>query len=280
MIRIKQEPEFNENFALEIFSSESYLTVNKSLLRHYGPDITIFLSNLIDKYKYFLSQEMTEEGWFYILHQQQMEDTGLTLFKLQTCKSTLIQDGVLETKRKGVPSKEWYHLNLNILLKLTHPRASSRKTPELAVGFSEGIYIRNNKPKEENNNKPKNNTLSDPTAGYLKYLPLANQLYDIILIKKKIHLSPKIIEGWAKEFCQLIEKNQVSISRVQEALSWYEINIEEEFTPVIESGKSFREKFIKLEDAIKRKKYPSQSNKPVTGYREKGKVYREADQEI
>jgi len=256
MIRRKPvEETYPENsFALELFSSDSYFTVNKKLLQHYGPDMAIFISNLIDKYKYFLSQDMIEEDWFYVISQQQMEDTGLTLYKLQTCKSSFVNEGILEIKRKGVPSKEWFHLDFDLLLEVIHPKASLRETQRLAYGKPKGLYIRNNKPK---NNKPK--TLSPPQKNELNYLPLANTLADIVSFKKKIKILPKSINSWAKEFKLLIEINEVSLERVQEVLEWYRDHLGDKYIPVAESGASFREKFIRIEDAMNKenKEIPS-----------------------
>ena len=106
-----------QDYALEIFSSHSYLIINKKLLKHYGPDVSIFLSNLIDKYKYFLSKGvLKDDGWFFLIHTVQIEQTGLTLKKIRTCKNILIEDNILEVGRFGIPSKEWYRLNLDELL--------------------------------------------------------------------------------------------------------------------------------------------------------------------
>ena len=60
----------SKSFALEILSSESYLVVNKKLIKQFGPDTAIFLSNLIDKYKYFQDKQILIEDGFYITHKK------------------------------------------------------------------------------------------------------------------------------------------------------------------------------------------------------------------
>lgn len=159
MERTKQS---NEKYALEIFSSQAYLTVNKRLLKHYGPDVAIFLSNLVDKYKYFADKNMLIDNiWFFLLHEQQTEQTGLTITKIRTCKTLLKEDNILETKLIGIPAKEHYKLNLDLLLdkiQLSAVRASHQDSLGQAIRTGEG-YIRssnNNKENKEEKRKEKN----------------------------------------------------------------------------------------------------------------------------
>lgn len=85
-----------------------------------------------------------------------------------------------------------------------------------------------------------------------QYVPLAEKLAFIIRKNKKINVTPQKIASWANEIRKLIETDGVSIQRVQAALDWYEENIGGQYIPVIESGSSLRNKFIKLEDAMRR----------------------------
>lgn len=90
-----------------------------------------------------------------------------------------------------------------------------------------------------------------------QFIPLAQNLADIIQTKKKIRHTPKQISSWACEFQRLEKSGGVSVQRMQTCLDWYAEHIGEPFTPVIESGRSFRDKFLRLEDAVERSKRPS-----------------------
>ena len=90
-----------------------------------------------------------------------------------------------------------------------------------------------------------------------QFIPLAQNLAEIIQTKKNIKHPPKQISSWACEFQRLEKTNGVSVQRMQTCLDWYADHIGEPFTPVIESGRSFRDKFMRLEDAIERSKRPS-----------------------
>ena len=117
--------------ALELFSSDSFLVVNKRLLSYYGPEVSVFLSNLVDKFKYFQQRNLLEDGeWFYLIHAHQIQQTGLTETKLRRCKETLRKDGIIETRMGGKPAKEKYKLILYNLLKTLENKRSRNLTPK------------------------------------------------------------------------------------------------------------------------------------------------------
>ena len=84
----------------------------------------------------------------------------------------------------------------------------------------------------------------------MKYLPIAERLSDIIHNKKNIKHTRAQLIGWANEIRKLVELQRVSVERINTALNWYENNIGGQFVPVIESGLSLRNKFLRLETAI------------------------------
>ena len=104
-------------FALEILSSESYLVVNKKLIKQFGPDTAIFLSNLIDKYKYFQDKQILIEDGFYITHKKLIEEYGFTDRGIRNCKTSLKTKSIIETKLIGIPPKEYYYINWEELIK-------------------------------------------------------------------------------------------------------------------------------------------------------------------
>jgi hypothetical protein len=76
--------------------------------------------------------------------------------------------------------------------------------------------------------------------------------------------------SWANEFRKLIYTSEkVPHARVDAALHWYWKNAGGQYVPVIESGKSFRDKFVKLEAAMERGS--STGPKRIGGTREKSR---------
>lgn len=95
---------------------------------------------------------------------------------------------------------------------------------------------------------------------------VANRLADLIRQKKAIKIHAQQKTTWAKEIDLLSKRDGISDERIKKAIEWYEQNAGGQYVPVIESGKAFREKFIKLEDAIKRSPYiPPEEKKQKEG---------------
>ena len=107
-----------------------------------------------------------------------------------------------------------------------------------------------------------NKTGKEPALEKLEhYLSIAKRLAQIIQTNNNIKHTPSQIVSWAKQIRMLVEQNEVSTLRIRKALHWYDKHIGEAYVPVIESGTSLREKFIKLETAIARDNKSSKSHK-------------------
>jgi len=85
-----------------------------------------------------------------------------------------------------------------------------------------------------------------------EYFPLAEKLSTIIQTKKKVNISQTKINAWANDVRMMVETDGIEYVRIRKALKWYATNIGGKYIPVIESGGSLREKFLKLENAIER----------------------------
>ena len=266
--------------ALEAFSSESFLSINKKLLSYLGPNLTVYIGNLIDKMKYFLDKGLLgEDNSFFLTQADVAVQTGMSEYQLRKCKNKLKEIGVLTTSRRGIPPKEFYILHIDILVEeflrnipLVFKGSNLKKLKD-----STFKNFRNNKENRYKENKYKenniylsdlkksdddcsNNTPSrDNKNGRLsikernkQYLPIVRKLSRVIRQAKNIKHTPAQLRSWANEVRQLVERNGISPDRINKALDWYEEHIGGEYVPVVESGKSLREKFIKLEEAMQR----------------------------
>jgi len=90
---------------------------------------------------------------------------------------------------------------------------------------------------------------------------IATKIRDAIR-KKKIRRKASI-KQWANHIKLLRTSDNQSESAIEELLEWWIKNIEDQYTPVIQSAKSFREKFDQLISARERKT-PSTANVKVS----------------
>jgi len=109
--------------------------------------------------------------------------------------------------------------------------------------------------RKKNITPPKAKAPSKPTAADLnkRYLQFATQLSTIIKDNKNINHSSNALKAWSQQFRLLHTDDGVVPSRFQRALDWYATKAySDKYIPVIESGDSFRKKYLKLEAAMTR----------------------------
>jgi hypothetical protein len=92
-------------------------------------------------------------------------------------------------------------------------------------------------------------SIQERNETYLKY---STQLSEIIQSTKNIKHNLTQLKQWANDIRILCEQQGIEPERVQKALDWYKIYQGMEYIPVIESGSSLRDKFVKLENAMER----------------------------
>ena len=101
-----------------LLSSSAFLIVNKQLAKQVGLKGAVLLADLISKEEYFIANGMTD-GWFFNTEANIERDTTLTSYQQRKVLKTLKKYGIIETKRKGIPAKQYFKINeanlLNIL---------------------------------------------------------------------------------------------------------------------------------------------------------------------
>jgi hypothetical protein len=151
----------------------------------------------------------------------------------------------------------------------------NRETNALQTINLNALRTKNKKRKEKNTKKK-------ITKSPSKYYKLSKKLSEIVQTKKNVKHTTSQLTAWTKEFQKLKEQNDVSIKRQNAALDWYAKSKKDKYSLVIESGSTFREKFIRLESAMERASLPD-SNTPnlTSGYRRKdGHKYKDFDVEM
>jgi hypothetical protein len=269
-----QKTNSNEN----TFLPGGFLSVHKILIKKFGLIPAVLLSDYLEKNKYFRKNNKDNNNWFYLIHKQISDELQITDYSITQAKKLLISQGLINIERRGIPSKEWIKINHEVLFTLQYnenlagqvpmnsPVLDSMKTKGLDPVISSGHNnIKYNNIKKINNNiklhSPEQNSGEIDSSKSKKLsivernkqcLPICSKLSQIIRSKKNIKHTPTQLRSWSNEIRKLIEGNKISADRINQVLDWYKGTIGEKYIPVIESGASLREKFTRLEDAMKR----------------------------
>ena len=93
-----------------LLSSTAFLIVNKELAKQVGLKAAVLLADLISKEEYFISKGMTD-GWFFNTESNIEADTTLNPYHQRKCIKTLKTHQIIETKRMGIPAKQYFKIN-------------------------------------------------------------------------------------------------------------------------------------------------------------------------
>lgn len=262
----------------EKYSTDAYICINKNLLRRFGPEPTIYICNLIDKRQFLKQTKKISDEWFFHTHEEIEAQTKISIYSIRKCKKLFIDLNILETQMQGIPAKEFFKINIRNLIKEID-KFSTQIEPTIVcqeVSISTPLDLSISTPHLYDNNKDNNNkdNISVPANKVCvdtmknerikKFTSIAQSLANLIQSQKNIKITGKQISSWANSIGLLESQNKVSKNRIIQALKWYKQHIGEPFVPVIESGQAFKDKFIKLESAIKRSKesFQKQSDAP------------------
>ena len=100
------------------------------------------------------------------------------------------------------------------------------------------------KPNDKPNDKPSENLAENDNINII-----INKLKNILVNYHKRDFS---IRNWRDSVDKMLRIDKVPFDDVIKCLDWYAKHIGEDFVPVVASGSSLREKYVKLENAVKR----------------------------
>ncbi len=124
----------SQTLARESLRSGGFLSVNKKLLQVVGPNLAIYISNLADKHEYFESiGRLQSDGSFFLTHENQIGQTGMTEKHLRQCKRECKRLKVItKTKMKGLPAKEFYLVDFEVAVRLAIQESTRLDVPDPA----------------------------------------------------------------------------------------------------------------------------------------------------
>ena len=101
---------------LRLLANDGFLTVNKTMAREYGLDAAVLLAHLASVQVYWEDRDgLDSDGMFFATAESIQEATTLSRFKQRKAIGVLADNGILTTDRKGVPARQFFRINENIL---------------------------------------------------------------------------------------------------------------------------------------------------------------------
>ena len=124
----------------QLLSSTAFIVLNKELAKQVGLKEAVLLADLISKEEYFISKGMTD-GWFFNTEANIEADTTLNSYHQRKCLKTLKKFKIIETKRKGIPAKQYFKINEEQVLQILNNLSVKNST---TINKNKEIRIINN----------------------------------------------------------------------------------------------------------------------------------------
>ena len=177
--------------------------------------------------------------------------------RLANAKRDLVTLGLVETIRtQKVGSKTFDKPMLKINFILWNKEKIKAIDPEKPYSDkSHDMAISRERRSTIIREKDSTDTLTADGSENDQWEELASFLAKIIRTKRNIAISTRKITAWAMEIKKLSTVEGFTFPRIVTVMKWYSHNYQGDHVPEAECGRSFRDKFLRLENAIKRSGY-------------------------
>ncbi|KKM28190.1 hypothetical protein LCGC14_1567190 [marine sediment metagenome] len=99
------------------FFKSPHINVNKGVVDYYGIDIALWIGDIYSRWEWFRKQgKIDEKGFIFTTQKEIRETTKLNYNKQTDIIKRLVEDKILEVKRIGLPARNHYRINLEILI--------------------------------------------------------------------------------------------------------------------------------------------------------------------
>jgi hypothetical protein len=101
--------------------TEDYLDFQNRCVGKVGPAAGIFMRQLL----YWTGRQHDPEGWIYKTRSEMEQETGLSRKQQEKARKILCKYGVLKERKRGVPCRLWYWVDLEALLRFMETSRST-----------------------------------------------------------------------------------------------------------------------------------------------------------
>ena len=105
---------------LNILAGDNYFIYNKDIAKNMGTDVAIILGLLCNRYSYYQKENklitLDNKEYFYCTRETIYNETGLKESSQRKAMKILEDNQILEYKKIGIPSKNYYYINIYQLI--------------------------------------------------------------------------------------------------------------------------------------------------------------------
>lgn len=116
---------------LKLIASDSFITVNKEVIKKVGLVEAVILGELASEFDYWTKNNgITEDGYFFSTIENIEDKTTLSEHQQRKALNTLKENGIIDIKVKGLPAKRYIKINESAILALFEDNAKEEVPQE------------------------------------------------------------------------------------------------------------------------------------------------------
>ena len=185
---------------LSLIAADNFIVINRDLIKILGLKGAVLFGEFCSEQNYYNKKENSEEClWFFSTQENIQDKTGLSPYEQRETIKLLIEKGLIETKKQGIPCKNYYRVCLEQVVKNFNNWMSKNFT----TGCQKISHLINSNKDNSNNNSNK-----------IKETSISSSKEESIEVKR--FTKPTI-----KEVKQYIQEQKFSLS-AEEFCDYYE----------------------------------------------------------
>src|SRR5215212_11943853 len=122
--------------AIQAILSDRPIAYHASLARALG---SVTAGVLLSQFLYWQPRSRDPDGWFWKTQVDIADETALSRTETETARKVLVRAGVLEEKRRGVPAKMHFRVNLTKVVELLTRTSGQRSNAPSAASSREAV---------------------------------------------------------------------------------------------------------------------------------------------
>lgn len=152
----------------QFLASENYIIVNRSLINLLGLEASVLLGEFASESAYWNERGEAENGFFFSTIENVEERTSLSVYQQKQAIDLLVEKGLIECRRKGMPARRFIRINESSVCEfLTNKIANNSQTSlrKTSKHDCEKLLCKNTKEKntkkEDKKERKKTSTFDD-----------------------------------------------------------------------------------------------------------------------
>ena len=255
------------NILSKLLATDGFITVNKALIKAYGLNEAVIIGELCSEYNYWNEHSQLKDDKFYSSRENIEENTGLSKHLQRKALEHLIDEGIVEVYKEGMPATNYYKINFNKLLTV-FTTSDEWCEPQVVNGVNLNNNINNKNKEKQSISKDIDYIDNKPSFEFGKTNQPKQSLYSFCMASIYNFTTDTVLQNKLKEFVDSLSemkklKGQKQFTSILNKLKEYGKTDEERIRIIDYSIEHGYGTFYKLEDKPLRKSGTADINKRV-----------------